>query len=241
MLISFVVPAHDEADWLADCLHAIQEAAAGMAYEIIVAADACSDATPIIAHAAGARVVHVQHRQIAASRNSGARWASGEMLCFVDADTRINAAALAAGVQALDCADVAGVGARLRFGNTSSLLERAMVRIVSRGFNAVGVIPGCFLMCRRTTFDAIGGFDERYYAAEDVLFSRALRARGKLRFVSPAVVSSERKLRSHGPQAHLALLGAMLLRGPRAVLRSRLHLGLWYDGSRRKPARPESS
>lgn len=229
--MSFVIPAHDEAAWLADCLHAIGIAADGLDHEVVVVADACSDATALIAQSAGAFVVHAHRRQIAASRNAGARWSSGEVLCFVDADTRITADALRAALQALEHG-AGGAGARLRFDRRSGLLERLLVRVVSRAFNAFGVIPGCFLMCGRDTFEAIGGFDERYYAAEDVLFSRALRRHGGIRIVPHAIVSSERKLRSHGPREHLALLWRLLRFGPKAILQSRRHLGLWYDGWR---------
>lgn len=231
MLISFVVPAHDEAAWLQDCLQAIAIAAQGLDHEVVVVADSCSDITAFIAQSAGAFVVHAHRRQIAASRNTGARWSTGELLCFVDADTRITAAALHAAVQRVE-EGAGGAGARLRFDQRSDLLERLLVRIVSRGFSLFGVIPGCFLLCRRETFDAIGGFDERYYAAEDVLFSRALRRHGGIRIVPHPIVSSERKLHSHGPRAHLALLWRLLRFGPKAVLQSRRHLGLWYDGWR---------
>src|SRR6266704_1741530 len=39
----------------------------------------------------GARVIRVEHRQISATRNAGARQASGDILFFVDADTLVNA------------------------------------------------------------------------------------------------------------------------------------------------------
>jgi hypothetical protein len=40
-----------------------------------------------VAERGGARVVTVEKRQIAATRNAGARASSGDMLIFVDADT----------------------------------------------------------------------------------------------------------------------------------------------------------
>ncbi len=59
---------------------------------MIVVDDASTDATPEIAAQNNARVVSVNHRQIAATRNSGARAAQGERLFFVDADTTIHGA-----------------------------------------------------------------------------------------------------------------------------------------------------
>src|SRR6202012_5387512 len=94
-MISFIVPAHNEQACLGGTLRTIHESAraAGVAYEIVVANDASTDATAEVARENGARVVSVNHRQIAATRNSGARAAVGERLFFVDADTMINAEA----------------------------------------------------------------------------------------------------------------------------------------------------
>ena len=91
-MISFIVPAHNEQTCLGRTLQAIHESAraAGLPYEIIVADDASTDATAEVARQNNARVVSVNHRQIAATRNSGASAAQGGQLFFVDADTIIN-------------------------------------------------------------------------------------------------------------------------------------------------------
>src|SRR6476660_10650267 len=91
-MISFIVPAYNEEHELSNTLSAIREAASGatQTYEIIVVDDASTDATPEIASGAGAKVISISRRQIAASRNAGGRAAQGEYLFFVDADTRIN-------------------------------------------------------------------------------------------------------------------------------------------------------
>src|SRR5262249_23120671 len=72
---------------------------------------ASTDGTGEIAKQNSARVVRANHRQIAATRNSGARVASGERLFFVDADTTINARAVAAALRAMDRGAVGGGGA----------------------------------------------------------------------------------------------------------------------------------
>ena len=90
-MLSFVVPAHNEEASVAAAVAAIgaAAAAAGAAHEIVVVDDASTDATAARAAAAGARVVPVAFRQIAATRNAGARAARGEAFVFVDADTLI--------------------------------------------------------------------------------------------------------------------------------------------------------
>src|SRR3982751_6887760 len=99
-MISFVVPAYNEENELPSTLAAIHHAASGaeQPYEIIVVNDASTDATPEIAVRAGAKVLRVDRRQIAAARNAGGRTAQGEYLFFVDADTRINRAHVTGGI-----------------------------------------------------------------------------------------------------------------------------------------------
>ncbi|WP_332699785.1 glycosyltransferase, partial [Halalkalibacter lacteus] len=67
-----------------------------------------SDGTAAIAGAAGARVLRVEYRHIAATRNAGARAARGEAFFFVDADTQVKLDVVAAALQALAQGAVGG-------------------------------------------------------------------------------------------------------------------------------------
>src|SRR5439155_1198195 len=113
-MISFIVPAYNEEHELSGTLAAIHAAAskASASYEIIVVDDASTDATPEIASRAGAKVIRINRRHIAASRNAGGRAAQGEYLFFIDADTRINRAHITGAIAAMD-AGYAGGSARV--------------------------------------------------------------------------------------------------------------------------------
>ena len=65
-MLSFVVPAHDEQATIGAVVAAIDSAArsAGVEFEVIVVDDSSTDATAVLAEAAGARVVPVALRQI---------------------------------------------------------------------------------------------------------------------------------------------------------------------------------
>src|SRR5688572_21460895 len=95
-MISFIIPAYNEELLLGRTLRALDDAARGLGepFEIIVVDDASTDRTADVAREHGARVVSVNRRQIAATRNAGAREASGELLFFIDADTVVTAAAV---------------------------------------------------------------------------------------------------------------------------------------------------
>ena len=83
-MLSFIVPAYNEAHELPRTLAAIRAAADASKepYEIVVVDDDSTDATAEIAWRAGAMVVSVRHRQIAAVRNAGAKAARGDILFF---------------------------------------------------------------------------------------------------------------------------------------------------------------
>lgn len=230
-MISFIIPAHDEAALIGDSLDALHAAAAALSlsYEVIVVDDSSTDDTAALAQLHGAQVVHVAHRQIAAVRNSGAAIARGERLVFVDADTRVDRDVLAAAMKALD-QGAAGGGCAVRF-DAASWSEHAFTALLMRVFRWTRIAPGCFIFCTREAFDAAGGFDERWYAGEDVAISRAVASVGRFVIVRESVTTSDRKLRTFGVVSHLRLLTQFFRKG-RRMLHSREHLGIWYDKRR---------
>ena len=236
-MLSFIVPAHNEEHELPETLHSIRLAAetAGAAYEIVVADDASTDATAEIAQALGARVLPVDLRQIAAVRNAGARAAQGETLFFVDADTRIVAAHITGALEALE-SGCSGGSARVALDGEVPLWARIFLRAFSTVYFAANLGVGAFMFARRETFEAVGGFDEQYFAGEEAYLSMALRKMGPFKILRTPIVTSARKIRMHPPRFVLAQSFFIFFGGKRA-LRRRHKLDLWYDGKReRKPA-----
>jgi glycosyltransferase involved in cell wall biosynthesis len=229
---SFLVPAHDEAPLIGATLDAIHAAArdCGVSYELIVVDDDSTDATGDVARAHGAHVVSVAFRHSAATRNAGAAAATGTRLCFVDADTLIDARVLRAAIAALDAGAVGG-GCAVVLDGEVRWSVRVFTAALMQVFRWMRVTPGCFVFCARAAFDATGGFDTNYYAGEDVAFSRALATVGRVRILREVVRTSDRKLRTFGVLDHLRLMLRFALRG-RRILRSRDHLALWYDKRR---------
>ena len=231
-MISFIVPAYNEEHELPDTLAAIHDAAscAAQPYEIIVVDDASTDATPEIAARGSAKVIPINRRQIAASRNAGARAAKGEYLFFVDADTRIDRAHVSGGIAALEDG-YAGGGARVAMDGFIPIWGRMLLRGFSSVYFGLNLGAGAFLFTTRGNFDLVGGFDEQYFAGEEVYFSLELRKRGGFKVLREPVVTSARKLRMYPAKDFLRKFFGVIFRGPRGV-RSREKLSLWYDGKR---------
>ncbi len=231
--LSFIVPAHNEAVMIGGTLRALHRSARqiGEPYEVIVVDDASTDGTADIAREHGARVLPVDLRCIAAVRNAGARAAQGDLLVFVDADTLVRAETLAAMWEAVRGGAVGG-GARVRMDvHDSPWALRAFVEGTCWLLFHAGVAGGCFLFARRAAFEAVGGFDERYYASEEIHFAMALRKRGRFAMIPAAVLSSGRKLRLF-PGRELARQVFNVARGGLASVRRRDGLDFWYDGRR---------
>lgn len=231
-MLSFVVPAYNEERYLPATLAAIHASARelGIDYEIVVADDGSTDATARVAEEAGTRVVRVEHRQISKTRNSGARSARGDRLVFVDADTHVNAPLLRAAIAALD-GGAAGGGARPDFAPEAPAWAHRLIHAVV-GFMALfRWAAGCFIFARRDAFEAVGGFDERHFAGEEIMLSMAMKRRGEFVILPQSLVTSPRKLMARGPWETTWLVIRLLLRGMSGV-RKRDHVQFWYDGRR---------
>jgi glycosyltransferase involved in cell wall biosynthesis len=235
--ISFIVPAYNEERLLGRTLDAIDHAARalGEAFEVVVVDDASTDRTAVIARDHRARVVSVSCRQIAATRNAGARAAAGEMLVFVDADTMVTEAAVRAAVAAMRGGAVGG-GCAFRFDGPLPRYGRVLAAVAVPLYRVLRLASGCFLFCTREAYRAAGGFDERLFGAEELAMSQALRRQGRFVILREFVTTSGRKLRAHSGREVLGVLLRLAVAGPKGV-RRRDRLDIWY-GERR--ADPES-
>jgi glycosyltransferase involved in cell wall biosynthesis len=230
--LSFIVPAFNEERLLPRTLEGIRRAHSSVSEscEVIVVDDASSDHTATIAAERGAYVIPVNLRHIAATRNAGARAARGRWLIFVDADTLVTEEVVRASLAALRSGAVGG-GCHLRFEGRLPLYGRMLIAAVLPLYRALHLAAGCYVFCTRAAFDAVGGFDEALFAAEEVSLSRALRKQGRFVILKEQVLTSGRKLRSHSGREVLGSLLRLAWSG-RKALRRREGLEMWY-GERR--------
>jgi glycosyltransferase involved in cell wall biosynthesis len=231
-VLSFIVPAYNEELELPSTIAAIGVAAAStnQDYELIVVDDASTDATAEIAREAGAQLVSINRRQIAAARNAGANIARGEILFFVDADTRINAAHIVDALAALRDGAVGG-SARVAADGAIPLWGRIFLTVFCAIYFANNLGAGAFLFTTRKNFDAVGGFDEQLFIGEEVYFSLAMKKLGRFKILREPILTSGRKLRMYSAGKILSQSFSIAIRGRRAAC-SREKLDVWYDGKR---------
>ena len=231
-MISFIVPAHNEEALIVRTLESIHEAAraVGEEYEIIVVNDASTDATARLAEEHGARVVGVNHRQIARTRNSGGHASRGEQLFFIDADTIANAKAVAAGLRAMDKGAVGG-GALVNIEGAAPLYISLITAVALIPAKLIGFCGGAFMFCTREAFLKSGGFDETMFWAEEGAFTLRLKRLGSFVIVWPRVLTSGRRLRTLSGRQGLSFVRA-ILRGRKLFTSRESVKGIWYDSNR---------
>lgn len=231
-MISFIVPAYNEEMELPGTLRAIRSAADGYEHEIVLVNDGSTDATGAIGEKFGARVISIQRRQIAAARNAGAAAARGNVFIFVDADTRIGREHVGGSVAALE-SGYAGGGARLATDREIPLWGRIFFRVFTTLYFGLNLGAGAFLFTTRENFVAVGGFDETYFASEEIFFTIALKRLGRFKLLREPARTSGRKLRMYSGWKIFARSLSLIFGGPRGVM-SRKKLDMWYGGDREK-------
>jgi glycosyltransferase involved in cell wall biosynthesis len=185
--ISVLIPVHNGAATLGKCLEALAQSR-GTDWECIVVDDGCTDQSPEIASAWGARVVRTGAVPVgpAKARTVGASAASAPLLCFVDADVLVRANTLAEFV-ALFQTDPELVAA---FGSYDTAPAAPGVLSQYRNLlhhfvhqnaheSASTFWAGCGVI-RRSAFFDVGGFDGRYTrpSIEDIELGYRLYAAG---------------------------------------------------------------
>jgi GT2 family glycosyltransferase/sugar lactone lactonase YvrE len=194
--VSVVVCAYNAADTLEDNLQSLDRLTYPD-YEIIVVNDGSKDRTGEIARRhPHVRVVDTPNQGLSAARNIGLAEATGEIVAYTDADTRVDPDWLTFLVQPFLTSDVVGSGgpnvvpgddppvaqciARAPGGPTHVLLDDRIAEHV----------PGCNMAFKRDALLAVGGFNPIYLrAGDDVDVCWRLQARGwKIGFASSALV-----------------------------------------------------
>lgn len=204
MLISVVVPAFNEEDYLGGTLAGLGRAAAflmkerAVAAELIVVDNDSSDSTAEVARAFGAAVVKETLHNVSKVRNAGAACARGDVLVFVDADTLVPEASLSRVAEAMAEPDCFG-GALDTSYRPAKLTSKIYLQCWRAVGKLAGMAQGATQFCRRDAFAALNGYDETLYMGEDVDFywrlkRLAKRRRGRVRFVDDVrVVPSARR------------------------------------------------
>jgi glycosyltransferase involved in cell wall biosynthesis len=190
--VSIVIPARNAADTLGRTLAAVAGQRLDEDYEVVVVDKGSTDATAAILEAAPGpvRVVRSSPGPAGEARNEAVAAARGELLAFTDADCFPEPDWLAAGVRALETADLVQGTIRPDPSVPMGPFDRSLWAGSDDGLHRTAN-----LFATRAAFDAAGGFEDAHPIGgrpfgEDVLLGWRIRRTGALSaFCADAVVN----------------------------------------------------
>lgn len=189
--LSVIVPVLNEESHLPALLDNLHAQQAG---EIIVVDGGSTDRTLELAQPRATVLQTAAGRAL--QMNAGARAATGDVLLFLHADTRLEAGALASVRRVMRDPVIAGGAFDIRY-QGGDLAARVFTR-VNRCRQRHGIIYGdAGLFCRRDRFHRLGGYRE-WPIMEDYEFARRLWKSGRMALLPDAIQVSDRRWRASG-------------------------------------------
>lgn len=199
--VSIIVPVRDEAAIIAPVLRRLCQDFPGC--ELIVVDGASTDDTA--EQAAPLATVVPAPPGRARQMNTGAAHATGQVLWFVHADTRLDPAALGQLRSALTDHEVVGGGCAIRFDRDTPALRFLAWSSTQRARRLHQIFGDQAMFVRRSVFDALGGFPD-LPLMEDLEMSRRLRRTGRLVVLPAACTASARRFEAHGTIRMIAFM-----------------------------------
>ncbi len=208
--VSIVIPALNEATALARTLRCLQ-ALNPPAWEIWVVDGGSHDATVEIAKAAGVKVSLSEQAGRSLQMNRGAEQATGDVLCFVHADTLVPDDLVTVIDQTLADPTIACGGfislmtgpSKTQWGiSIHNFLKTYYAPLLFRPrlfFKGLRLLFGDQVMfCRREVFWSCGGFDPTLPIMEEADLCIKLTQYGRIQLVNRVVQSSDRRVAKWG-------------------------------------------
>lgn len=205
-LISVIVPAHNEEEWIQDTLRTLMDQKTSVPYEIIVVDNASQDGTTQVAQAMGAKVIYEGKKSLPQARQAGYLGSHGKYLAYIDADSW----APPNWIESIDRAfnkypQAAALYGTFRYRVKSKVhlyccgfWFRYCLRVhnwFARGQN----IAGCNFAVPRKTLEKINGFNLKIeFFGEDVDMANRIKRVGKIYPMNCRIDSSGRRFDEEG-------------------------------------------
>ena len=207
MKISVVVPAHNEQKYIGDCLESLKKYAANELFEIIVVDNASTDKTAeIVKSFEGVKLVAEPQKGLTKARQAGLNAASGDLVAYLDADSRIseNWLKIVKREFETDSKLICLSGPYLYYDlprHQQKLINFYLMVFAFPVYYMIGyLILGGNFVTKREALNQIGGFDIGIsFYGEDTNIARRLSKLGRVKFMKEFFVfSSGRRLAGEG-------------------------------------------
>lgn len=197
--ISIIIPAHNEEKYIRPTLHSIKNQTY-QNFETIIVVNGCTDKTEeLVQKRENERIklLTLPVANVSRARNYGASKAEGELLLFLDADTQLAPDALQKMKDNFSSSDAIAT-------TTVTPDEATFPLTLAMAFKSfhlrTGLYKGCSgaLLCRRTDFDAVDGYDPELTVREHRKLIIKLLEKGNYRCINTSVTTSMRRIKNWG-------------------------------------------
>lgn len=214
--ISIIIPVLNEADNLKELLPFFQKIHKEYPFELIIVDGGSKDNTRQLVSSSGFQYLLSPKCSRACQMNHGAAAASGTVLYFVHADTRVPGNFYTDILNTLAKDHDAGCYA-YKFDSSSTLLK------INSWFTKFdGLLSGGgdqTLFIRKSVFEELGGFNEYYCIMEDFDLVRRIRKKHKFKVIPKQILVSARKYETNSwlrvQLVNLLVFGLFFLKTPR--------------------------
>jgi len=208
-MISIIIPTLNEEKYLPNLLDSIAIQTYPN-YEVIVVDASSGDRTVEVTNGYEKKfsvtIIEGAEKNTSEQRNKGAEKAKGDILIFMDADTRISSSDFLLNIskkfyRELICAAVTNVYVEPKEEKFSDKIFHFMLNKLILFLNAVGGFGGrggCQII-RKTVFEKVGGYNKNLMVAEDVDLYRRVAKKVKIHFLKhEKIYESPRRYRKEG-------------------------------------------
>ncbi len=201
-VVSIVIPANNEEESIKSSIDSVLKSTDSDDVEIVVACNGCTDRTKEVAESTGVRVVSSQKSGMGFGKNLGGRVAIGDIVLFLDADTRLMPGVIdAINNDFKRNPSIEAVGSMVAVLDNATVFERIVFFIVNyvQYFRKLPTPSGAIFISK-SLYDKIGGFDENIpQGTSSELVMKALASGARWSFLWDAkAVTSPRRLRKVG-------------------------------------------
>jgi GT2 family glycosyltransferase len=220
-MLSIIVPVYRNGNLVEYCLSRIESSLPSSAELIVVDDSSGAETLEILNRFKSARIVsHPSNRGNTAAYNTGAREAKGDQFAFIDSDVFIAPGSLDELSKTLAADEKTGIIGNVLLYPYDYTIQHAGVAFdkwavphlyVGQKLNEVALEPieerqavtAAFFVCRRSLFEAIGGFSESYRdGLEDVEFCLRSRELGFRNILSSRHPAMHLESATRGPFKH---------------------------------------
>jgi len=200
--LSVIIPAYNEASYINEMLVSLEKQTF-RDFEIIVKDGESSDRTVEVAERHADKIASSKDVSVSEARNKGARYASGTILVFVDADTMLPPNMLQRIVDLMENEDIVGGSCR-KIPGSRNVFDRMVYEFVNistflSSYLHIGGAHGNCMFIRKDIFEKIGGFNPRIQIAEEQeLVRKAMKYGRFFFFLDQCVIEHPRRIQKWG-------------------------------------------